>query len=42
MLAHEAKKLVADAVIDTCYSSDIGFGTWGKIDAEGTAIKIEK
>ena len=42
ILAHKAKKLGADAVIDARYKFGMGFGTWGKMEAKGTAIKIEE
>ncbi len=42
ILSHEAKKLDADAVIDVTYDSGIALDSWGRMKAEGTAIKFTK
>jgi hypothetical protein len=39
-LARNARKIGADAVVNTEYKSGIGFTTWGYIDAKGLGVKL--
>lgn len=39
-LVRSAKKIGADAVINTKYDSGVGFTTWGYIDAKGLGVKL--
>lgn len=41
VLAHKAKKMGADAVVDVNYNVTIGIDTWGQMTADGKAVKIE-
>jgi len=42
VLAHKAKLLGADAVINVTYKRGIVYDSWAQIKAEGTAIRIEQ
>ena len=40
-LADKALAVGADAIINTTYKSGVGLTTWGYMDAQGTAVKLE-
>ncbi len=41
-LTEKARVLGADAIVNTTYTSGVGFTTWGYIDARGTAVKFTR